>query len=315
MLRALLTASKYNGGVYLKKGILIFYIACISFILTSCSFSLIPKSNSANPLKIIKDKIVKKVPKEDFINTGGKTIGERFKLPKGFERTEVAQGSFQEYLRSLPLKPQGTKVKLYDGKIKTQDVYDAVVDMDIGDRDLEQCADAVMRLRAEYLYKKGLYDKIHFNFVCGFNAEYSKWMQGYRISVKGNSASWMKSAAPSNDYKSFRQYLDMVFAYAGTESLAKEMEKVSLSEMNIGDVFIKGPLPGHTVIVVDMAENKATGEKLFMLAQSYTPAQDIQILKNQNDINISPWYCVNFGDKLVTPQWKFSKEQIERFRE
>ena len=46
--------------------------------------------------------------------------------------------------------------------------------------------------------------------------------------------------------------------------------------MQIGDVLIQGGSPGHAVIVVDMAENPATGEKLYLLAQSYMPAQDIQ---------------------------------------
>lgn len=297
----------------MKKRIYVFAAAILSFTLCSCSSAI--NSNLKKPVKAIKSKSLNEKQKENFINAEGKTIGERFKVPKGYERTMTEEGSFQEYLRNLPLKPEGTKVKYYNGKIKTQDVYSAVVDMDIGDKDLQQCADAVMRLRAEYLYKQGLYDKIHFNFVCGFNAEYSKWTQGYRISVKGNNAVWIKNAAPSKDYKSFRQYLDMVFAYAGTESLAKEMKKTPLSEMKIGDVFIKGPLPGHTVIIVDMAENKSTGDKLFMLAQSYMPAQDIQILKNENDINISPWYSVNFGDKLETPQWKFNTDQLERFND
>ena len=45
-----------------------------------------------------------------------------------------------------------------------------------------------------------------------------------------------------------------------------------LSEMQIGDVFIRGGSPGHCVIVVDMAVHQETGEKLFMLAQSYMPA-------------------------------------------
>lgn len=250
----------------------------------------------------------------DIINPDGSTIKDRILVPKGFERVEVKEGSFAHYLRNLPLKPHGSKVRYFDGRIKKKDVYDAVVDVDVGDRDLQQCADAVIRLRAEYWYSLGQYDKIHYNFTNGFRTDYTKWMQGYRITVNGNEASWVKRAEYSNDYATFRKYLDIVYAYAGTISLAQELKQVSVHEAQIGDVFIQAS-PGHCVIVVDMAENKETGEKLFILAQSYMPAQDIQILKNPKNEKISPWYSLNFEDTLVTPEWIFSKNDLKRFNE
>ena len=67
----------------------------------------------------------------------------------------------------------------------SSDKYDGVLDVDIGNRDLHQCADAIMLLRAEYLYSKGAFTDIAFDFVSGFRAEYSKWMEGYRIKVNG----------------------------------------------------------------------------------------------------------------------------------
>jgi hypothetical protein len=103
------------------------------------------------------------------------------------------------------------------------------------------------------------------------------------------------------DYSDFRKYLDMVFAYAGTLSLSKEMDAIPVSDMRIGDIFIKSASPGHCVIIVDMAQNKETGQKLFIIAQSYMPAQDIHILKNKIDPAISPWYPVDFGNHLETP--------------
>jgi len=249
----------------------------------------------------------------DLIDEEGNTVQERLMVPEGFVRVKVEAGSFGEYLRNLPLKPHGTKVKYYDGGTKPAEVYEAVIDIDVGDRDLQQCADAVIRLWAEYLYSKGLFDQIHFNFTNGFNAEYSKWRQGNRIKVEGNKVYWEKEAEASNDYESFRKYLNMVFAYAGTLSLSKEMKRVQLEDMTIGDVFIKGGSPGHCVIVVDMAENPQTGEKLFILAQSYMPAQDIHILKNPENEDGNPWYTINFGDVLKTPEWEFTKDQLMRF--
>lgn len=248
-----------------------------------------------------------------IINEEGSTVQERILPPAGFQRIEVAENSFGNYLRNLPLKPHGSKVFYYDGREKSRRVHEAVIDLDVGKRDLQQCADAVIRLRAEYLYHQGLYEEIHFNFTNGFSAEYYKWMEGYRIAVEGNNVRWISSTDFSNTYENFRKYLDLVFAYAGTLSLEKELKTVSIDNMEIGDVFIQGGSPGHCVIVVDMAINEETKEKLFLLAQSYMPAQDIHILKNPEDEEISPWYSLNFGEVLLTPEWRFNRDDLRRF--
>lgn len=249
--------------------------------------------------------------KSALLDGSGRTIEDRFLTPEGFVRTTVAPGSFGEFLRTLPLKPDGAEVHYYDGRVKSNRVYEAVLDIDVGSRDLQQCADAVMRLRAEYLYKDRRYDDIHFNFANGFRIDYRKWMDGYRVVVNGNKAYWVKAAAPSSTYLEFRKYLDVVFAYANTASLAKEMKPVDVAKMSIGDVFVDS---GHSVIVVDMAENKATGKKLFMIAQSYMPAQDIHVLENPINGELSPWYELNFGETLRTPEWTFTNRDLRSFK-
>lgn len=202
----------------------------------------------------------------------------------------------------------------YSGEEKSNKVAAAVLIYDVGNKDLQQCADAVMRLRAEYLYKSKQFDLLHFNFTSGFKADYSKWRSGYRISVKGNNVGWVKTTKESESYQSFREYLNIVFTYAGTASLTKELKQISLSQMQIGDVFIKGGSPGHAVIVIDMAVNPKTNKKVFMIAQSYMPAQDIHILINQNKPAISPWYdLVDLAAEIETPEWTFDKNQLKRF--
>lgn len=251
---------------------------------------------------------------QSYINPEGKTILERFSPPESFKRIEIDSNSFESYLRNLPLKEAKEKVKYFDGRTKNKsNVYDAVVDLPIGKRDLHQCADAVMRLRAEYFYVQKKYDSIHFNFTNGFRADYANWRKGKRISVNENNVSWQNSGQPSDSYKSFWKYLEMVFSYAGTASLEKEMKPISIGEMQIGDVFIKGGFPGHAVIVVDIAENESTGEQLFLLAQSYMPAQEIQLLKNLNNSELSPWYSSEIKGQLKTPEWTFTKNQLKRF--
>ena len=102
--------------------------------------------------------------------------------------------------------------------------------------------------------------------------------------------------------------------YAGTASLSKELKVVTdKKEMQIGDVFIVGGFPGHAVLIVDMCENKKTGEKLFLIQQSYMPAQEIHVLKNFNNDELSPWYSINYYSELKTPEWTFESNQLKRF--
>jgi hypothetical protein len=255
---------------------------------------------------------------DELINPHGNTLQTRISPPPSFQRINHQNGTFSEYLRQLPMKPHNSEVKLYDGSTKTNhNIYDAVVDLEIGNRNLHHCADAIMRLRAEYLWENKLYDKIHFNFTNGFRVDYSEWMKGRRIIVNGNSTQWTTNPIneASNTYNNFWKYMEIIFNYAGTLSLSQELQTIDINNMNIGDIFIQGGSPGHAVIVVDFAENSITQEKIFLLAQSYMPAQEIQILKNPNNESISPWYSVNFEQDLITPEWRFNRSDIKRFEE
>lgn len=254
------------------------------------------------------------IPQESLLNTNGKTIKTRFKIPNGYARVTPKNNSFQFYLQNFPLKADGSKVHFYNGELKgDQNIHAAILGIDVGKRDLQQCADATMRLRAEYLFKQKQFDKIQFNFTNGFKASYAKWRKGNRISVKGNKVSWYVGGEKGDSRKSFKKYLTMVFSYAGTLSLAKEMKKVVVENMQIGDVFIQGGSPGHAVIVVDMAKN-SSGDVVFMIAQSYMPAQDIHILKNLRNSVISPWYSTKDLEELYSPEWTFTKNDLKRFK-
>lgn len=200
-----------------------------------------------------------------------KTIATRFSVPPSYQRIEVTENSYAAYLRNLPLKPVGSEVSYYNGtKKRNNNVYIGVVDMDIDAQDLQQCADAVMRLRGEYLYHQKNYSDIHFNFLSDGKPRY------YKDYVKGDYS-----------YTKFRKYMKYVFSYANTASLRAELQKAD--QPQIGDVLIqKGNPYGHAVIIVDMAIHEKTGQLLYMLAQSYMPAQETQILINPSNKNISP---------------------------
>lgn len=245
----------------------------------------------------------------------GELLSQRVAPPPGFERLPAEAGSFAAWLRSLPLKPHGSPVLLHDGQHKwLQDAHVAVIDIDIGRRDLQQCADAVMRLRSEYLLFAGRLDEISFNDTGGGQPiSFSKWAQGYRPRLSAQHLRWSRRGRRDASYASFRRYMDVVFAYAGTYSLSKQMTPVSTANMKIGDVFIQGGFPGHAVIVADMAVNQGKGERRFLLIQSYMPAQNMHILKNPRDRSGGPWYRLPIETDLQTPEWRFSNRDLKRW--
>ena len=243
------------------------------------------------------------------------SIVNRILVPEGYQRIEVSPGTFEDWLRHLPLKPGKPPVYLYNGQKKNnQEAHFAVLDIDVGNTNLQQCADALIRIRAEYFFSISNYDAIHFEFTSGDDASFRKWAEGYRPLVNGSSVNWIKQDSNDLSYRNFRRYLNTVFMYSGTHSLSKELHAVQdVNDMKIGDVFIEGGFPGHAVIVIDMAHNTRTGEKLFLLAQSYMPAQQIHILKNPSDSKLNPWYSLNFGETLYTPEWIFHRSHLKRF--
>lgn len=229
--------------------------------------------------------------------------------PSGFERVAVEPGSFGEWLRALPLK-QRNQVYLYDGRLKpNQSAQFAVLDIDVGNRDLQQCADAALRLRAEYLYSAN--KPISFRYTSGFSSTWWDWRDGKRPVISGGRVSSVQKRGVDDSYTNFRRYLTNLFVYAGTLSLDRDMKTVAdPQKIQIGDVFVQGGSPGHAVIVMDVVQN-ADGERRFMLAQSYMPAQEIHVLVNPSDG--SSWYKAKTQGVLNTPEWRFNYSDLHRW--
>lgn len=240
------------------------------------------------------------------------TVKQRFSPPAGFVRMPANKGSYAAWLRHLPLKNAGAPVRLHTGQFKAnQSVHAAVIDIDVGRRDLQQCADAVMRLRAEYLYARGG-KRIAFNYTSGDRVSWRRWQRGERPVVRGNKVSWRAGAKKGRGRENFRAYLRSIFTYAGTWSLSRELLAVrDLRDVRIGDVFIQGGFPGHAVTVVDAAKAK-DGRVAFLLAQSFMPAQSMHILKNPKG---GVWYVTPVGAVLKTPEWIFKTGSHKRFRQ
>ena len=224
----------------------------------------------------------------DFINPEGNTLFTRFITPKGYKRVEAEKGSFADFIGNYSLEPDGTPVHYFDKREKSGEGHAAVFSMEVGEEDLQQCADSIMRIYAEYLYKNGNEDKISFKFVDGFVCDYNHWKQGYRVKFVDDKPYWEKKTDADNSEETFKKYLRIVFAYSSTLSMEKEAKPIDISQLKVGDIFINGGSPGHVVMVADICENEA-GEKAFLLAQGFMPAQSFHIIKNPAHSG-DPWY-------------------------
>jgi len=219
-------------------------------------------------------------------------LAARIAPPVGAERVAVAEGSFGAFLRHLPLLPVGARVHLYDGREKArQDVHEAVVDLDVGTRDLQQCADAVMRLRAEWA-----------------------WALKRSIAFHPDPGSARELRFDGGDRRAFEKFLVRVMADAGTASLAAELRPVAVADVAPGDVLIQGGYPGHAVLILDVAR-RSDGKTLLLLGQSYMPAQEFHVLKNLADPSSSPWFdAATLATGLQTPEWRpFTARDLRRF--
>ncbi|MCJ7933262.1 MAG: lipoprotein [Chryseobacterium sp.] len=256
--------------------------------------------NSENSLKIHKDK---------------NTIRERFSPPEGYEWIEEKPNSFGSFIENFKLKPYDSQIMKYDGTpISTQHLHEAVFDIDTGNKDLQQCADAVIRLRAEYLYAVKKYDEIQFHFTSGDLFSWRDYKNGTRAFVSGNSVSFRKTADVDDSYQNFRNYLDLIFNYAGTISLHQETKPVpSNSDLKTGDIVISPGSPGHVVFIAGVCKNKE-GKRLFLLGEGFTPAQSVHLLSNPYDKNISPWYDLDVDSpETKTARYIFKPTNFRSF--
>lgn len=244
-----------------------------------------------NDKRSIQYNTTKKV-EENLIHKDKNTIKERFSPPKGYHWVNEHPESFAFFIENFPLQKYGSPILQYNGNpITTQNLHEAIFDIDIGNLDLQQCADAIIRLKAEYLYKNKKYDAIKFHFTSGDVLSWNDYKNGIRAFVSGNSVTFKKAATADETYQNFRNYLDLIFTYAGTISLHQYETKpvTETQHLKTGDILITPGSPGHVVFIAGVSKNK-DGKKLFLLGEGFTPAQSIHILSNPFDSKITPWY-------------------------
>ncbi len=239
----------------------------------------------------------------------GERIVERFPPPDGYALSPAT--GFAAWLGQLPLRRAGEAAMLHDGRRRAdQSGVAAVLDIDVGSADLQQCADAIIRLRAEYLRAGGRRDALRFRFTSGDAYAYADYLAGRRPLVRGNAVAWISGAPVADTRAGFRAWLDIVFTYAGTISLARELDPLGDPlQAAAGDVLVQAGSPGHAILVAATAR-RANHPPVALFVQSFMPAQSIHVLRGPL---AAAWYPVAADAPVVTPDWRFLPAHWRRF--
>jgi len=288
----------------MKKVILILFVLA----------SLAALAFQFQPVKKVVTIVTSSIETPSLVNKDSLTISSRVNLPEGYKRVTYKKGSFQDYLRNYKLKPFGSKIINYDDThYFWQGGHIGILEVPVPKNGLQQCADALIRIRSEFLWDNNRKDEIGFNFTSGHYCSWKKYAEGYRPKIKGNKVTFHKTARANTSKENFYKYLNLIYMYSGTLSLYNELEAVSAKDLRIGDMLIKGGSPGHIVMIADEVINES-GEKLFLLFQGNTPAQSVHLVKNLEDATRSPWYQLEDDTVISVSNYTFGNSKFVRFK-
>jgi len=242
-------------------------------------------------------------------------LNARFPTPPGYQRIALEPGSFGEWLRGLPLAAPGTPVLNHNGEtaFAGDDEYvAAVVAIDVGAGDLQQSADAVLRLHGEWLWSNDKRDAISYRSSTKLDMPFSRWAKGQRLIASGPNVFWVVKSKPREPvYNDFRQYIDAAMLWSNNVSLALRATHVTdPAQLTPGDFFLQSHGKGRAVVVLDVAQ-KPTGERVALLGQALqSPAQSIHVLSLGHE---TAWFSLRPPNAVLTPRGdEFSWNDLQR---
>jgi hypothetical protein len=246
-----------------------------------------------------------------FINPAGTTIETRFTLPEGYKRVPVQKNSYAYFLRRLPMLPydavsnNSPPESQHVGALNLYPMNNML-------KEIQLC----VRLRGEYFFRREQYDKIGFSIVNFQRVFYREFVEGLMMTIGDKSYS-TKQRLGVERYSSFNGYLGFVFINSDINTTLLDVQSVFINDIMPGDMFIQSGSSGGAVIVLDVAYNPSTGDRIFLLAKNHKPARVAYVLVNPKERwSGSPWYKVKTeGDKIVTPEFVFYKHDLRRFQD
>ncbi len=236
----------------------------------------------------------------------------RFEVPAGYTRVEVDEHEFAGWLRRLPLRLDRQVVHDHRGRRRGGSV--GVIALDVGDKDLQQCADTLLRLHGEWLWSQGRWRELSYHFTSGDLSRFGDWVAGRRLRVEGSKVAQVEVDPVPADRRALRAWFEQLFMYAGTRSLALDTEVVPLDQpIAAGDLLLRAGSPGHVVMVLDVAEGPR-GEQIAVIGQGSMPAQELHVIPGPLE---NAWFRFPAGEdvEVEVPGWgALSRSSARRFR-
>ena len=266
-----------------------FFTIIISAILfSSCNTHIAKKS--------LNDESIENIGLDHLIHKKELKIYAKFDTPLNYSRQKNLSG-FASWLNNISLKNDNVPVYMKKKKKKANpNIYVGVLDLEQPTKNVQFNENGVISLRAEYFFQTKNYNKLDALAKIPTNPiPYTKYING------------------DYSYKKYKEYLTYYLKNSNPSTIKHLLEAIPFKDLQIGDVlFQKGATKSHAVIVMDVAtDNK--GNKIYILAQTYYPSQDIQIITNPSNDYISPWNEATEG-VILTPEWRFLSSDLMRFK-
>lgn len=239
---------------------------------------------------------------------------DRFPPPQGFRRVQAAVGSFADWLRFLPVLPEGTPVKTAAREILLPADHPslaAVIALQPQTPKTLTASNVLVRLRAEYLWAVDRADQAAFHFASGHLSPWREWAEGYRPTVRGREVSLSKGAPADSSRANFCGYLEGVFKYGNFDSLWHDTDKATDAAVEGGDVFLRRGRTGHAVMVLDVATDPQ-GHVDVLLGQGGSPPQTFHVLRGKDG---SPWFPLSRTAPIdVGPKGQFQLTDLRHWK-
>lgn len=240
------------------------------------------------------------------------SLATRFPTPAAYARVQVDQGSFAAWLRGIPVRIDRRAVLDHRGRPTGWDSA-GVIALDVGSKDLQQCADTLLRLHGEWLWSTGRSHELAYHFTSGDLSRFTDWTAGRRLKVEGAKVRTVDVEPVASDRAALRAWFEQLFMYAGTRSLELDTKPVPLDwPIAAGDLLLRPGSPGHVVMVLDVAEGN-DGERIAVIGQGSMPAQELHVIPGPVD---GIWWRFPAGEDVSVdvPRWgALPRSSLRRF--